>query len=871
MVQQKHNTSSDDIKNHYLSRREVLLRQHRKGKGGIKVSLALCSLTDSVVEQMFSLLPVEHQEHLSIVATGGYGRNELCFGSDIDILFLVDNDRTKKFVAGSVKSFLHQLLTLGVTVGHSYRTIAECISIAKHEIEPSMSLLEARFLCGNAFLFSKFQREMRVFIEKRNASAFVRRLLKATAERHQKYGSSSQLLEPNIKNSAGGLRDVHTALWLLYGTGFCPIPSGRKTNAIHELLSLPLMSHLVPKQSLFAVLEAYDFLLRVRNEMHLQTETLQDSLEFTLQRKVAQGIGFRDRGTMSAVEHAMHRYHLAVRTLEQFSKRLFEWAKIEWGIEKRSHRMLLLDDDFYIQSSALYARSKRIRLLPATLLRLFLYQCQHRVQLSFDLEDMVRRAALSLRPSLTAEECQLWRTLLNYPHGVAETLRSMSELGVLERWIPEWKKMRAFYQHNQYHIYTADEHTLRVLRYGEEIFSQPYRIGTVVLQLPRKDVLMLACLLHDIAKPVNLSKHEIEGKKMVAQILRRFEYEDVLNDVAFLVRYHLSMEQVAFRRNLDDYQTIESYAKLVGNRTKLHYLFALTHADLSAVNPTVLTSWKRTLLETLFVKTDRFFAGQQSPEDHAQRLREQYSRILEALSPRFGAEEVERHLTLLNSLDYLHAFSLEEIETHLSILRSEETTTVYAVQTNHWTEVTFIGNDAPFLLSHLCGVLTAHNANILDAQIFTRSDGKVIDRFRVVDVLTQAPISEETITQIRSDAQAVLQQTLGIDILVKENEKRWKRYKKPFNPTTKCDVVFSDHPQYTIIDVYGEDTFGLLYRITHTLSEEGCDIRCAKISTRLDGVVDSFYVIDAEGRKITDPEKLERLRQRLLAIVQTMG
>lgn len=854
----------------YTTKRNRCIELHRRGAGGIRVSSLLAETVDEVARTIYSELPSEIQSTIAVVATGGYGRRELCFGSDVDIVLLAGNSEEKKYSSEAAKQFLHRLLTLGVTVGHSFRTVDECIRIAKKIDEPAMSLMEARYICGNALVFSQFQKSMRLFVQTQSPTKMIKRIATARDERVRKYGYSSQLLEPNVKNSAGGLRDIHAALWLMYALGFCEILTPRKNNALSELFSAPAVKQLFPKTMLDEVWEAYDFLLRLRNEMHLQAHTLHDTLDFGFQPHVAMALHRGSKGKRTAVEVIMQKYHSAARSIEHFTQRLFQWASEEWEGEKKSTRAQILDDEFYVQSEKLFARTKKLSAL--SILRAALYQCQYGLRFSFQLEDILCRMAPTLRPTFSHEEKSILRQLFNSKHGVASVLRTFSALGLLERWIPEWRTFRAYYQHNQYHFYTADEHTLRVVEYAENAWKDDTFLGDVARKIPRKDVVLFACLFHDIAKPINLSKHDVVGGVVAKRILHRLGFTEISDDVAFLVRHHLLMEQVAFRRDLDDPQTIASFGAHVGTIDRLRYLFVLTNADLASVNPNVLTSWKQTLLQMLYRQTLQYLEERWTLEqllEYKRRERhETKQQVLKKLEKIFGRERVEQHLALIHTPEYIRSFTADEIGEHITTIQHLASTQVRWVQRDHWTEITFFANDAPGLLSKFCGILTVNDCNILDAQIFTRADGIVIDKFRVVNFTTRSILQEETLAQIKEDVRSLENNTLNLQERLALSRERWKRQVlRTSSAVPKIDVSFSEHPHYTIIDVFGPDTIGFLYMVTSTLAELECDIRFAKIATRLDGVVDTFYVVDSNGTTITSEARREDIRKRILETV----
>jgi len=861
--------SVTELKNRYVEKREALMELHRSGAGGIKISLALADRMDWLLRSLFTTLIAEQQAPLAIVALGGYGRNELCFASDADILFLIADENTKSTGALAAKDFLHLLLDIGVDVGHSFRTIQECIDITKTAIEPMMSLMEARLVCGNIFVFKEFQKQMRILIQERNPEEFIRLLSGLQDARHAKYGSSVKLLEPNLKNSAGGLRDLHTVLWLLYGTGYCDIPDHiDKTTAISTLLFSPAILYIFTRAFSRQILTAFDFILRVRNEMHLQSGSIHDILEFSFQRQVAEGLHYKTTAKRTNVEHFMQDYHSAAKTIARFSSRILEWAKDEWKLEKHSTAIRALNKDYFIRSKKLYLHAHSGRISTTMILDGYIACCRLDLRFSFELEDTIYRTASKLKPMRTKEEAVLFRTLLNQEHGVARSFRSMADLGILERWIPEWKPMVSFFQHNQYHFYTADEHTPLVIAAAEALTSSTAQFGAVMRQLPGRDILYLSCLIHDIAKPLHIGKHEITGVKIAKQILDRLQYGDILADVSFLVRHHLSMEQVAFRRNLNDTLTIMQYSSMFKDSSLLSYLYVLTYADLSAVNRSVLTQWKETLLTELYIKTKRILdqhlteeeLQRQSIEQNADRM----THVIEKLRPDFDESEIHSHLQRIEEFGYFTLFSPEEIGKHITAIRALDSVAVLFNNTEKFTEVTVLAPDAPYALSKFCGVLTANDANIFDAQIITRTDGIIIDKFRVVDFFSKAALPEHVCQKIAKELLDVMRGTTVISSLLERHRAKWKRRIQPPNPNIRHDVAFEEHPNFTLIDIYAADTLGFLHKITTAISEVGLNISFAKIATRVDGIVDSFYVLDGSGKKITDPEKLELIRQVLL-------
>jgi [protein-PII] uridylyltransferase len=865
-----------NLKKNFEKNTQDIAQLHRTGAGGIRVALALTQRLDSLLKTIYQHLEND-SKHLTIVALGGYGRKELCFSSDTDVMFLLAEDHLRNFTAPAVQEFLHRLLDIGLDVGHSYRTAQECIALAGEDIESWMSLIESRYICGDPENFMKLQSALKQRIQTDNHGAFVQQMSGMIQMRHQKYGSSSKLLEPNIKNSAGGLRDIHSSLWLLRGTGAVPIPKTLRSTetAVLHLLKSPAVNRQFSASFLQEVRTALSTLLRVRNEMHLQSRSLHDTLEFGFQPRIASHLRYREKSKRTQVEHFMQDYYSASKKIALFCSRILDWTNHRWPAEITDTKRINIGGTFMLRDGHIHLVRRTAHVTNEILLNAFLLRSDRRIEFSFILEDAIHRRLPSLKALKTDTETNLLRLLLHRPNGVASAFHKMNDLGLLERWIPEWKAMVSFFQHNQYHFYTADEHTLIVLAHAEALEQSTSSFGNIFRSLSRRDTLYLACLFHDIAKPVHSGKHEIKGVPIARRFLKRMMYDDIIDDVSFLIRHHLLMEQVAFRRNLNDPQTIIDFAGVFERIEQLDYLYVLTYADLSAVNINVWTEWKELLLWDLYRKARAIMEEQMTSEQVHRRSVQQAEAmradILRRLIPEFPPEEVDTHLALFSDTSYLATFKPDEIADHLQAIRKPEPVSVLFQQAGSYTEVTFITHDSPGVLSKFCGVLTANDANIFDAQVFTRSDGIVIDKFRVVNFASHTGLSGETCERIAHNAHEVADGSIDISDLIERHRMRWKRRTQPSNPNVRCDVAFEEHPRYTIIDIFAPDTLGFLYRITETVSRLGLNVTFAKISTRVDGTVDSFYVLDKERKKIDSTELREQIKQEILATIRNLS
>lgn len=858
-------------RNDFQIQLRTIANLHRKGASGIRTGLALTKAMDSAIAATFRSFSHPAKSSLAIVCLGGYGRKELCFASDTDIMFLIPESNAPE-VGFVVQKLLHELLDIGLDIGHSVRTLNDCLALRESDVESWVSLLESRLLCGDKSLFSTLRSRLQAQLQAGDHPAFVRDLTARMELRHRKYGQSTKLLEPNIKNSAGGLRDLHTVLWLSLGSGIVKLFPGLTTGetAFTRLLTTPFIRRQVPAGHLKELRNAFDRLLRTRNAMHLESKGLHDSLEFAFQRQVADSLKIKSPLNRSNVERFMQDYYVASRRVFLFSRR------ISGGLQRRflvpaAQDSTHLDELFSLRGGQVAPRTGAV-INNAAVLQALLHSAKHQAPFSDELEDRILKQHRRCTVLSSKNETGMFREFLNLPEGVARGLQTLAELEIFARWIPEWKPMVAFFQHNQYHYYTADEHTLRVVATAEVLSNEQSNFGEVFRGLPRRDVLYLACLLHDIAKPERVGDHEITGAVTAAKVLKRLRFDDIIEDVSFLVRNHLFMEHVAFRRNLSDPQTIIDFCARIPRPELLDYLYVLTYADLSAVNKTVWTDWKGMLLFELYRKSKEVLHKSLSGEQVRQAAVTSHERAVQELVQTLAGvvpeESSAGHLEAVDNPAYLSAFNAGEIAEHIRrIERNEPVAALFAHQ-DAMTEVTIIARDRPFALSRFCGVLSANDANILDAHIFTRNDGIIIDKFRVTDFLQHKRLTESQCTKIRQELVDVVAGTTDIEHLLDRHRMKWKRLAKPVNPNARLGVEFEDHPVYSIIDVFAPDRLGFLYKITESISRLELDIASAKIATRADGIVDSFYVRERNGRSIETPDARDAIRSALL---QTMA
>ncbi len=864
------------------SRRDAAYQLHRSGADGFTVCSALTSMMDEVITSLTSASVNDALSGIALFALGGYGRNELCPKSDIDIMVVHRDGSREETLEIAVQELLHSFWDCGLDVGHSVRSIDECMSFATVEVENWASILEARFICGNRDIASEFLRHRTETVAQLTDKFFISKVLDELSIRHAKYGNSAKLLEPNMKKSAGGLRDVHTILWLYRSSDvrYCETADEQHRSACVELLELLTREGELDFAQTDAAITALNFLLRTRNEIHFLRKTLHDSLDYSLQSVIADGLGYKSSGDRQAVERFMQEYYLSAKTLLRLNQtltgRLRERYRLRLPSGVKSGEKKIIDDRFLIRDNMLdisSAAGENGLSFEISMEAFRLMQSHGVSMLSQRLRTAIHKSAnLVLDAQVFSEgPLRIFRSIIESPAHVAGVLYEMADLGVLSRLVPEFEALIAFYQHSRYHYYTADEHTLITLQRLETLEEDENVLGDLYRARKRRGILFMSLLLHDIAKPVQIEDHETVGATMATKILARLRLEDYIDDVAFLIKNHLLMEQISFRRNIYDVETVAEFAEIFDFTFQLDRLYLITYADLAAVNPTTWTSWKAVLLQELYLKAKEMIGAGMKQEEfralHLDRYREAVEVIVTKLDGIHSRDIVEEHFKKIDSAQYVSTFNEEEIASHISKIGDDETVSTFFRTREGYTEVTIISTDAPFALSKFCGVLSANDANIFDASIFTRTDGIIIDKFRVTDAMTKQHLSEDVCQKIHDELNAVVEGRTDIEHLFELHRRKWKRRASGYlSPMVRFDVEFEDDPRFTIIDVFAADALGFLYRVTQTISEHDLNITFAKIATRGDGIVDSFYVVDRSGAPVPE-ERKTKIRDDILRTI----
>jgi len=851
--------------------RETIRQRLWDGASGAEVMAALTELVDgliigryrNVVRRMDERAVEAGSQHCCLVALGGYGRRELAPYSDIDLMFLY-RPEVAAVVPELVRQILHQLWDVGFQVGHSVRTIQDCLELASTDLTIRTSMMEARFLAGSPQLFQEFRRRYFRRVVARGADRFIEHKLEERRREYEKFGETVYLLEPNVKKSKGGLRDLHLLQW-----------AGMARHQAATILDLSDRG-ILSRQDYRALSEAREFVWRVRAFMHLHAGMAQEILSFDEQVWLAERFGFQDRPHLLAVEQFMQQYYRHTMGLHELCMRFVDRCR-RVPIWRRLARFLpspRLDGHFLVSGEQLTVPAElRPRVLdsPDLLLRLFdLARCRRLTVDTTLLEDIHRHVeTVSEEAFHTPEVSRIFLQILSGP-GVADTLNAMHRAHLLEKLIPVFSTVRGLMQFNQYHKYTVDEHSLLAVAKAEELGQEPGIFKEVYEEIHRKDLLHLAVLLHDLGKGREEDHSEV-GKAIAEETAARLGYdEQERRTLAFLVHRHLMMAHTAFRRDPYDEKVLLTFARAVATPEVLRKLFVLTAADLAAVGPGVLTKWKESLLIELYLRTLPEVSGERETGAGPERLKKLAEEVAgEAVGLAKNDMDLQRIESQLGQFPvrYLYGTPPARIAAHLAAIQQllpngvlVEDTFNQALGTCEYTVMTF--NDLTRgIFSKIAGVMAAMGLHILDAQIITREDGVVVDTFQVSDPDYAGTPPLERRASIGRTIAKVLQGQETVEHLLGRGSRLSTARRLPSSrQATEVQVDNETSDRATIIDVFADDRQGLLFVITHAIFTLGLSVLAARISTRLDQVVDVFYVTDMDGAKLQDHSRLETIR-----------
>ncbi len=828
---------------------KVIREAHFSGASGGEIVQRRTALIDRFLRE------AHHRRESApcLLAVGGYGRGELNPFSDIDIMFLCKDEADRERAV----ELLYLLWDAGMDIGYSVRTISECTELARQDIKIRTSLLEARLIAGDAGLFSAFLAAMQSSVFYWKPSGFVTEKIAERNATRLKYGGSIYLREPNIKEGTGGLRDIHIALWIAF---------------VH--FQVPSLSHLISKGVLSdgqygVFLRSRNFLWRLRNEMHYLTGRKNDHLTFDLQEQAAKDFGFRDSAHLLAVERFMKAYFIHARNIKEFSNIVVEAALPR--PRKRWFERTRTLGEFSLVGNTLVLRGEQDCCSDILLLQAFRIAQSQNAVFSDRLKACVRSCRLGEEALRSPRGSELFREILNDPANLSDTLSLMKDLRFLGRYIPEFRTIQALARHDYYHMYAVDEHILLAIRNLEKLWSGNYPSLTTLREafssVTKRWVLFLAALIHDLGK-AHRQDHESHGVMVAERVLDRLGVTG--NDrsrILFLVRHHIVMSMLSQRRELSDRKVIADFSRLVQDRQNLAMLYLLTYADVSAVNPGAWTQWKAALLQDLYIKTLGYFESTDLAEGMQSRLLTRSAKIREAAAGLFSPEEIDSFLVSMPD-QYILSTSTQRVLDHmrlvLRLLREK-----LVIQERHYpekgyTELTVCAHDAYGMFYRTAGAIAAKNLNILRAQVYTSRSGVMIDTFQITDPEGKLCDYSDAWESVRTALRASLMS--GKKPPEPGLYTAGRRIPGDIVPAVEFDNETSE--VFTIIDVTARDMVGFLYRITKILYELNLDIGSAKIVTEGARAMDSFYVTDLLRKKITDNDRLEKIREALWKVVE---
>jgi len=836
-----------EIKKGFLAEREKLFTSYT----GKSDAFAFSKDYSLLIEDTIRIITADKKFSFALTSAGSFSRRELSPYSDIDLMIIsdsIENDNAE------IKNIITSLWDGGIEASHTVREIPDIEKYLSTDLHAFTQFFETRFITGDAKLYNKWNTALLNSIDDDAKTLLISNFILDVEQRHSKYGGSPKMLEPNVKMSAGGLRDFQSIEWMMM------ISEKQLLNSQHELTQAEIFINHLKKNKLATaaeckrLLESYKLVLSIRHLLHITTKSKTDRFEFSWQMKLAPLFGYEEGDLMSF----MKKYFAATNIIFRVKHSLIKKYKVEFVNPVPDSLSYDLDEDFYIKSTVIFLKKKETLSL-SDIFRVFYYRAKYNAGFDEHLRTKIIEATENAEDNNWSQpdSSVFFREILKFQRHVGSTLTIMNELGVLSAFLPEFGELNGFMQHGVYHCYTADEHTLVTIKNLEKLANENSFLGKLYNSIKDKEILNLALLLHDIAKPIDISGHEIIGAEMASSIMMRLNYDELdIEKVCFLVKNHLIMEQVAFRRNLNDPETLNNFTLKFNSLEELDLLYLVTYADLSAVNTAVWTSWKAELLSELYKKSKKMLQEKVSGEELLYSTIYSQPKDISKHSDKITETNVQDHLeSLHDDIGYSNHFTDEEIALHVEEIEKGESISVLFKQFNDFTDITIITKDFPSLLSKLCGVLAINDANIHSAKIFTRKDGIVIDTFLVSDFRSHKQIDESKYEKIKEDFHSVISGYLQLHQEVAKLKSRWWRIEnKLFKRSGQIKITFERHDKYTIIDVHSPDRLGFLYHVTNKMNGLGLIIYFARISTKGDDIVDSFYVLDRNGHKVSQSD-----------------
>jgi [protein-PII] uridylyltransferase len=829
------------------AKRDALEVLWQQGLGGKALINEHTSLMDKTLSSSFERAR-NSSTNMALVALGGYGRRELFPFSDIDLMLLHDKCPEEQ-LSQVAEAVFYPLWDAGLEVGHGVRTPKVCLSEAKKDFFLQVAMLDAHLLIGSESLFNDLMARFKKTFVEGQRKQFVLDMISHCQKRHEQFGNHSFLLEPQIKEGKGGFRDIQAMLW-----------TAKVVFSLDNLEAMQ-MAGLLSQEEKLNFEEAWDNLIRIRNRLHYISGRKNDQLFFEHQEEMAGAFQYKDTQGMMGVERFMKELHAHLRTIAVTTDMFFEHVSEVLSLTKSKSRDKDLETGIALRQGRIQiTNTELLKTRPHLLMRIFLQSAKtgapihHRTKkIISDHLSLINnnvRQSKRMAKSFTELICQ---------ESALPAMTELVETGLLSAYIPEFTHLESLAQHDIYHVFTVDRHLLQCVEEIRTLRRKEQRLFSAI-QSPH--ILFLAGLIHDIGKG-HKENHSAYGAKLSKDIGQRLGLgEQKTNSLTFLVREHLFLAEIALRRDLEDESLILRCARKVNNSDQLTMLYLLTIADARATGPSMWTEWKAALLQELYLKTANALEhADKLPESTAKETKWLRNQILPLLDDNSSFD-----LDIL-PIDYLTGFSAKEVATHInyhSQLGLKSLLTLPAQRDTNWS-LFIVANDRPGILNKICGVLALHNLRILSAQIYTWGDGTIIDDIDVISTLDKK-FEDQDWEALHDDLDKALQLRLGLTHRLAKKLKPVTRRKSKPGRRPKTRVIFDSQASenFTVLEVYANNRIGLLYNITHTLSDFGINTYRAKIGSKGDQVVDVFYVQDQNGHLINDETFQKEIEEALL-------
>lgn len=850
-------------------------------QGGMKSSKAFSGAIDTILRSMYQWLATEAKlapaeyERIAIVAQGGYGRAELNLHSDVDLLFLMPDNATPVEQA-FVKSFLYLLWDLNkLDLGYSTKRPSEALAAVGVDLDSTTAMIEMRPVAGDEIALRQMSERLFALLHGPNQKWFISSKLAEWKNRREKFGSSVYLLEPNVKDGEGGLRDIHSIEWLSY------VMLGSTD------LQILVKRDILRESEVEAIHSAMDFMMCARTVLHSNEGRKVDVLTFEKQPAIARCLGYDSDGQFLAEEKMLKDYYLHARTIDRYSQKatriLTSRARTLLGGVFEAIRRRSVNTDYHIKNGVLFLKLSTAEFFRRDVDRVM--ECFHlATDLGVSLSEELKEILIEAHASIDVEKLRHSRisrdhfmAILGAKEHVAEIMHAMHETEILGDYIPEFQKLFCVARLDHYHKYTVDEHLVKTLEISENLVNaapgERYELVPIAREIKRWDLLNLSLLLHDIGKGEGRG-HVLRGAILSQKITQRMglppEEQEIVRQ---LILQHLKMSHIAQRRDLEDPHVIGEMAQDVPDLDLLNMLYVLTYCDIRAVSPAAWTDWKAILLHNLYQKTRLLLEG----KDPMQRLDEAgQQRIIHELKQLLAGDVPEDEIrTFINSASdkYLNSVTPHRMAQHLRMLRrlTPENRIVWRLedpQHFNYTEITAVSFDVPGFMSLLCGALSSKDVNILSVQVFSTKDGYAIDTFQVTDLRGNKLPHGFRLDRVRNDLNSVL---LG---KAKPEDKfpirrRAREVHDDLVSFRPVDVKLDNDasPNFTVLEIKAFDRPGLLYEITSACARQNYYIHLAMIATEAYQVVDVFYITDLEFNKL-EPPQVKKLKAELEQVVQ---